>query len=181
MSTTVSTPVAAVRLGNGKKVHAATDLRPVVCAGNSSKVEPVVIEGGTIADVNCARCLKMLADAEGPVDTAPEAPEAPVEEHNHEEVAKDMAEQVANREHPSIRVAARLLPVLDLPDTLKKRIKKAEALKDGSKRVPMSADERDSLSHAAQAVLEDEGTDGATRNAARALVKWLARPEFQAA
>jgi hypothetical protein len=153
---------------------------------SKNKTAEALIRKGLLARVE-GHYTTIKQDAEAPVDEAPEADqaEAPADEHNHEEVAATMAAEVESAKGTTIRVAAPIVAVLTTKDAtdevkaLVKRIKKADTLKDDSVRIPMTKDEREVLLGIAEDLVENG--EGSAKSAARALVKWLNRPEVASA
>lgn len=134
------------------------------------------------------------ADVTEPVDVTDEtasivdAVDAAID---HEAVAADMAAELESGKGESIRVAKGILAAIalldyaELPDAegataLVERLDAAEVKTDGSVRIDMVLAEREVLADIAEAILDAEGSDGATKTAARALVKWLAKFETAA-
>lgn len=124
-----------------------------------------------------------LPRTEGTTETVTlvEAPAPAEDDHDHEEVAANMAAELAAEDGVSIRIPRQILAAMATMDldeagqALAKRADQAEVKTDGSVRFNMTADERDALVAIAEAILDDESATGAAKVAAKAKIKWVVK------
>lgn len=188
--------IAAITKNNGPMTDA--ELAEALGGSPSSKYKSAIalVEKGILIQHNGGFALSgyeaaapAVAEANG--TEAPEADE-PVEspDHNHEEVAAAMAAEVESKGGTPIRVAAPILPVIaavvtdEAPEdevALAARIAAADVRKDGSVKIAMTKDERNTLLGLAESFVASDEVKGSAKSASRALVKWLQREDIAAA